>query len=174
MVLTTAAVVAAPHLRTSAQPSATVPDTATAAAAAPIATTEEAAPAATAKPPSTRPAVTKPPSYKKLTARQWKLIAKNPDSHIGEHYVVYGVVTQFDAATGDEGFRADVDGVRHAESFDYETNTIFSGEAADLANLVEDDQFRAKVTVLGSYSYDTQIGGSTTAPQLNVDSIEVL
>jgi hypothetical protein len=28
------------------------------------------------------------------------------------------------------------------------------------------------VTVLGSYSYDTQIGGSTTAPQLSVDSIE--
>ena len=88
--------------------------------------------------------------------------------------MVYGVVTQFDAATGDEGFRANADGVRHAEPYDYETNTIFAGDPSDLANLVEDDEFRANVTVTGSYSYDTQIGGNTTAPQLSVESIQVL
>lgn len=167
------ALVAGSHRRTSAQPSATVATT----PAAPIATTEETTPettTTTTRPATTRPVATKAPSYKKLTAREWKKIAKSPDGHIGEHYVVYGVVTQFDAATGDEGFRADVDAVHHAEAYDYETNTILSGDAADLADLVEDDQFRGKVTVLGSYSYDTQIGDNTTAPQLSVDSIEVL
>jgi hypothetical protein len=169
-IATVGAVIAAPHFRASAPPSATAPTTTP---AEPVATTETTTPEATAEPPTTEPVATKPPSYKKLTARQWKLIAKNPDDHIGEHYIVYGVVTQFDAATGDEGFRADVDAVHHAEPYDYDTNTILTGDAADLTNLVEDDQFRAKVTVLGSYSYDTQIGGNTTAPQLSVDSIEV-
>ncbi|MEE3922104.1 hypothetical protein V2I01_38875 [Micromonospora sp. BRA006-A] len=116
----------------------------------------------------------KPPSYKTLTARQWKLIAKNPDGHIGEHYVVYGRVTQFDAATGTDTFRADVAHRRMADEFDYETNTMLSGSGSDLENLVEDDTFRANVMVLGSFSYDTQIGGSTTVPLLQIDSIKVV
>ncbi|TDB69924.1 hypothetical protein [Micromonospora sp. KC723] len=116
----------------------------------------------------------KPPSYKTLSARQWKLIAKNPDAYLGKHYVVYGRVTQFDAATGTDTFRANVAHRRMPDEYDYETNTMFSGSESDLTNLVEDDIFRANVTVLGSYSYDTQIGGQTTAPLLLVDSIKVL
>ncbi|GAA1601952.1 hypothetical protein [Catellatospora bangladeshensis] len=58
---------------------------------------------------STKPVAPPPkPTYKALSAREWKLIAKNPDSYIGKTYVVYGVVTQFDAATGDDTFRADI------------------------------------------------------------------
>lgn len=87
---------------------------------------------------------------------------------------MYGRVTQFDAATGTDTFRADVAHRRMAEKYDYETNTMLSGSESDLANLVEDDIFRANVMVLGSYSYDTQIGGSTTVPLLQVDSIKVL
>ena len=34
--------------------------------------------------------------------------------------------------------------------------------------------FCARVTVVVSYSYDTQIDGSTTVPQLHVDGITVL
>ncbi|BBH71849.1 hypothetical protein ACTI_85340 [Actinoplanes sp. OR16] len=140
-------------------------------------TTRPAVEATTPEPePTTEPVATttKAPSYKKLTARAWKKIAKSPEDYIGDHYVVYGVVTQFDAATGEATFRANVDGVRHSESYEYDTNTILDGYISDLADLVEDDEFRAKVTVSGSYSYDTQIGGNTTAPQLSVDAIEVL
>lgn len=109
-----------------------------------------------------------------MSARQWKLIAKNPDAYLGKHYVVYGRVTQFDAATGTETFRADVAHRRMSDEYDYETNTMLSGSESDLTNLVEDDIFRADVTVLGSLSYDTQIGGQTTVPLLQVDSINVL
>lgn len=164
------AAVAAPETPVAAQPSATVPTTESTPAALSTTTTATA----TTPPATTKPAATKPPSYKKLSARDWKKIAKTPDEHIGEHLVVYGVVTQFDAATGDDGFLANADGVRHSEPYDYETNTLFSGGPNDLSDLVEDDEFRAKVTVIGSYSYDTQIGGNTTAPQLSVESIEVL
>ncbi|MFE9691916.1 hypothetical protein [Micromonospora sp. NPDC005806] len=156
---------------TSAAPSATSAAPTTAAPTTAPPTTAAASPTPTKTAPPPKP---KPPSYKTLSARQWKLIAKNPDAYIGKHYVVYGRVTQFDAATGTDTFRADVAHRRMSYEFDYETNTMLSGSESELENLVEDDIFRANVTVLGSFSYDTQIGGQTTVPLLNVDSIKVL
>ncbi|MEU8080731.1 hypothetical protein AB0B31_35395 [Catellatospora citrea] len=114
------------------------------------------------------------PVYKSLSARDWKLIAKDPDSYIGKTYIVYGVVTQFDAATGEDTFRADISHKNMAHSYEYDTNTLLAGLTTQLKNVVEDDEFRANVTVMGSYSYDTQIGGSTTVPLLQVDSIRIL
>ncbi|PWU56123.1 hypothetical protein DLJ47_07740 [Micromonospora sp. S4605] len=152
---------------TSPAPSSATPTTAAPTTAAPT----SAAPSPTKTTPAPKP---KPPSYKTLSERQWKLIAKNPDAYIGKTYVVYGVVTQFDAATGVDTFRADVAHRRMADKYDYETNTLLTGLAADLDNLVEDDIFRANVTVLSSFSYGTQIGGETTVPLLQVDSIKVL
>lgn len=127
-------------------------------------------------PTTTKPAPPpKPTVYKKLTKREWAKIAKSPDAHIGETIVVYGVVTQFDAATGTDGFRADVDSMRHADAFEYPTNTVFQQQtgASTLDNLVQGDYFMAKVKVTGAYSYDTQIGGNTTVPSLEVVSVTV-
>jgi hypothetical protein len=129
--------------------------------------------------PTQAPKTTEKPApavYKKLTAREWAKIAKSPDSHKGETYIVYGKVTQFDSATGEDAFRADVDGIKHVVEYgyvDYPTNTLMTNATGDLSDLVQDDLFTAKVTVLGSYSYDTQIGGETTVPNLAVMSISV-
>jgi len=38
---------------------------------------------------------------------------------------------------------------------------------------VNDDLFRAEVTVTGAYSYDTTMGGNVTAPKLEVTAIKV-
>ena len=114
-----------------------------------------------------------------ITAREWQIIARDPDSAAGDRIIVYGQVTQFDAATGTENFRANVGGVEEPleDGFtyaDYDTNTVLSGEASDLKAVVNGDTFRAEVTVVGSMDYDTQIGGSTTVPWLLVDKITVL
>ena len=142
-------------------------------------TNKPSAPATTAPKPTTAPKTTakpKPIVYEKLTARQWAKIAKSPDQYAGKTYTVHGVVTQFDSATGDDQFRADVDGVKHLPEYgyvDYPTNTLMSNISGDMSDLVQDDLFTAKVVVVGSYSYDTQIGGETTVPQLSVISITV-
>jgi hypothetical protein len=131
------------------------------------------------KPAAPKPTVApkpKPVVHKKISARQWKLIAKSPDSHIGEHLIIYGTVTQFDAATGTDTFRANVDGIKHRPSYgfvDYPTNVILTGDESALSDLVEDDLFTARVTVTGSLTYDTTIGGSTTVPQLQIASLSV-
>ena len=115
-------------------------------------------------------------SYRTLSSRKFKLMAKDPDSYIGKTYVIYGEITQFDSATGTEAFRADTGPKKLRISYgyvDYEQNSFFYGDESDLDKLVEGDCFKAKVTVLGSYSYDTQAGGNTTVPMFQVESISV-
>ena len=52
----------------------------------------------------------------RVTKREWAKVVKNPDRYAGERYIIYGQVTQFDSATGDEGFRADT---AHANTMSY-------------------------------------------------------
>lgn len=128
----------------------------------------------TDEPTQTKQPKPEPTVFHTLTARKWKLIARNPDAHLGETYVVYGQVTQADSATGDDTIRADVGGVRDSCSYgfcDYPTNTILTGTPKKMSKVVEDDTFRAKVTVLGSIDYDTTLGGSTTVPSLKVEHL---
>jgi hypothetical protein len=105
-------------------------------------------------------------TYAKLTSREWKKIAKNPDAYAGKTYVVYGMITQFDAATGEDNFRAQVDGVRRSSGWDYPTNTIVTAPGTGIQDLVEDDKFKAEVTVIGAFEYETTLGGETTVPHL--------
>ena len=114
----------------------------------------------------------KPPAAKKLSARTWQKIVKDPDSYSGKRYIVYGEIRQFDAATGTDTFLADV---AHKNTTSYGffdgENTMLTGEEAKLADFVEGDVIKATVTVIGSFSYDTQIGGNTTVPLLTINSI---
>jgi hypothetical protein len=116
-----------------------------------------------------------PASYAELSSRDYALIAKDPDAHAGGRYVVYGNITQFDSATGPDAFLARTDAQRHNEWYEYETNTLVVAEDASiLAPVVEDDLVKMYVEVVGSFSYDTQIGGNTTVPQVTVRMIEVI
>jgi hypothetical protein len=157
-----------------ASPTATV--TVTAAAAAPSTATQNPSPEPTK---TTKPAPKKkePEAQpaKQVSKRQWAKIVKNPESYIGDRYVIYGQVTQFDAATGDDNFLADT-AHRNTTSYGYfdGENTLLTGTAKQLDDLVEDDVFRASITVLGKIDYDTQIGGNTTVPLLEVNSLKVI
>jgi hypothetical protein len=110
-----------------------------------------------------------------VSKRQWAKIVKKPESYKGDKYIIYGQVTQFDSATGDDNFLADT-AHRNTMSYGYfeGENTLLTGSAKQLDDLVEDDVFRASVTVLGKMDYDTQIGGNTTVPLLEVNSIKVV
>ena len=118
------------------------------------------------------PVAATPP--KAITARDWAKIAKDPEGHKGEAVIVYGEVEQFDAVTGVNAFRANVDGVAHKVSYgyaDYDTNTFLDANGTDLGELVQGDLFKAEVVVGGSMSYDTTMGGSTTVPLLKITKI---
>jgi hypothetical protein len=145
---------------------------------------------ATATEPTSEPKETKKAEAKKTTApernpdsvqavrvskRQWAKIVKKPESYKGDRYIIYGQVKQFDSATGDDNFLADT---AHRNTMSYGffdgENTLLTGSEKQLDDLVEDDVFRASVTVLGKMDYDTQIGGNTTVPLLEVNSIKVI
>lgn len=109
--------------------------------------------------------------FKEVSERDWQLIAKNPDAHVGEKVVIYGKVTQADSATGDEFIRVSTGG----QAADYYTINTIAREGVDavFADVVEGDLVTMWVRVWGSKTYDTTMGGSTTAPEVKVNVIEV-
>jgi hypothetical protein len=111
-----------------------------------------------------------------LTAQQYALLYKDPDTYKGQQYVLYGEVTQFDSATGPAAFLANVGPARDPitdGATSYVDNSELVGDAALLKNVVEGDVFSATIEVLGSDTYDTQTGGQTTVPKYRVLSISV-
>ncbi|MGV2855222.1 hypothetical protein ACNPON_16700 [Glutamicibacter sp. AGC13] len=115
---------------------------------------------------------------KKVTKRALAQIVKQPDSHIDENVILYGLVTQFDSATGPCTFRAELS---HAQvgKYDYEHNSMFTAgdglaDCEALDDIVAEDIVQITATVTGSLSYDTTIGGSTTVPKFQVVKIKRL
>jgi hypothetical protein len=139
-------------------------------AGAPPAPAQPAAPAPPAEPAAPAPLTPAQP----ITPHEWKEIAKDPAGHTGERIVIYGQITQFDANTGTDSFRANVDAVNHDPQYgavDYPTNTILDGDAGMLSDLVQGDTFQAEATVTGADTYTTSMGGSLTVPELAVTNI---
>jgi hypothetical protein len=127
-----------------ASPTATVTVTATIAATTKTAEEPSPKPTKSTKPtpkkkqePQTEPAA-------RVSKRQWAKVVKKPESYKGDKYIIYGQVTQFDSATGDDSFLADT---AHRNTMSYGffdgENTLLSGSAKQLDDLVEDDVFRA-------------------------------
>ena len=77
---------------------------------------------------------------------------------------MWGCISQFDAATGDDTFRARASYANQTYWYSDGDNAIFTGDTDQLANFVQDDIVFMDVISLGSLTYDTQIGGSTTVP----------
>lgn len=115
-----------------------------------------------------------PATYQTITPREFALIVKDPEAHAGEKIVVYGVVSQFDSATGPQAFRAYTAATPGAGVLDFDENTVVLAEdSAILTDVVEGDLVTMWVEVDGTYSYTTQLGGQTTVPQFSVYIIEV-
>jgi hypothetical protein len=114
-----------------------------------------------------------------LTERDLALLVKDPDANTGRTLVLFARITQFDAATGDCVFRANVAHQKMENSWDYSENAVFTGEGGKagcsaLKDLVAEDEVRVTATSLGSISYETQIRGNTTVPAFRVEKIESL
>lgn len=113
--------------------------------------------------------------YEEVSAREYALIVKDPDAHEGERIIVYGIVTQADAATGDEDIRVSSAAQRHRQDYQYEHNTMLTTSNSDIfADVLEGDLVKIYAEVIGSVRYNTQVGGNTTVPQLNAGIIEVI
>lgn len=118
-------------------------------------------------------------SFEELDERTLAQIVKAPDDHIGRQVIVYGRITQLDAATGRCVVLVSISHAAQNDWYDYEHNTM--GVAGDgetdcpvLDPFVADDEVKLWVTVAGSISYETQIGGSTTVPAYVIDEAELL
>jgi hypothetical protein len=82
-----------------AEPAATATVTETQQASEP---SQEPEPTTKPEPKKTTKPAPKPEPAQRVTKREWAKVVKNPDNYIGERYILYGQVTQFDSATGDD------------------------------------------------------------------------
>ena len=83
-------------------------------------------------------------------------------------------MTQADSATGGTELRLDTSAVARRDSYDYEHNTLVSTTEGDMfADVVEGDLVTLHAEVVGTYTYETALGGQLTVPHLNVGIIEV-
>lgn len=118
--------------------------------------------------------LTDPENYESITDREWAQIERNPDAHVGERYVIYGHVFQFDANTGPTSFMALTSGQPKSNWWEYDIDTLVDGRSAEtVEDVVEGDLVTLYVEVLGSTSYTTLIGGYNTTPHVQVNALSV-
>lgn len=110
--------------------------------------------------------------FDEIDSARWEQIARDPDSLEGERIVVFAEVTQFDSATGRDTLRANTGAVQPAGEYELETNTIIVGSEDVVADVSQGDVLRVHAEVVGSTSYENQIGGETTAPVLAARAVE--
>ena len=127
-------------------------------------------PKPTAKPKPT--ATPKPVTYATLTSRQWAKVVKAPDAMTGKGYKVWACISQFDAATGPSTFLAQTSYRNETYWYTDGVNAIFTGDEQELAEFVEGDLVAISAMTVGSFSYDTQAGGTATVPQFFIAKIQ--
>jgi len=114
----------------------------------------------------------KPKPAKTLTEREMTKVAAHPDSHVGESYVIYGMLIQYDPITGSDAALAVVSH-RNTKDVDIllEQTARLTGEESDLEDFIDNDFFKATVTVSGSYQYTTKGDGEKIIPEFTITSI---
>lgn len=138
--------------------------------------TPSSEPSAPAEEPSDPPASSGAPdqaSFVSMDERGWALIAKDPDANAGTNVILFGTITQFDSATGNCAMLISTSAIQKEMSYDYDQNVMavsgdWDTECPTFDPLVEGDHVQLWATVNQSFSYDTQIGGNTTVPMVEV------
>jgi len=119
--------------------------------------------------PTASPEDLDPSTYQALSAREFALLIKNPDASIGRKIVLYGVVTQFDTATGQNSFRA----VTGTEPGDFKQNSIFyAHDQSILSRVVAQDAVTIWCKGNGTETYKTTDNGEETVPRFWVNIIK--
>lgn len=118
-------------------------------------------------------------AYTEIDARDYALLVKDPDAQVGKNFIVYGSIWQFDSASGKCSFLVATETTAMEDSWEYSTDAMVWGgdgesDCALLDPIIEGDVVKMWVTNMGSYSYDTQIGGNNTVPEFEVKQIEVI
>jgi hypothetical protein len=115
-----------------------------------------------------------PNTYNAISPHDYALMLKDPDAHKGRKIIVYGVVTQFDTATGTSQFRADTAAEPQDDRYGYQQNTMVeASDSSILANVVTGDFVRMYVEVEGAETYKTTLNGEFTVPKFGVNIINV-
>lgn len=112
-------------------------------------------------------------------------LQKNPDGLAGTCLVTYAYIVQYDSATGPCSFHAELSRSRSTRWYDYDVRSTFGysdNEVAssfvtncpELDRIDTEDYIKVWATVLGSFSYETTMGGTNHVPSFRIEKIELV
>ena len=108
-------------------------------------------PATASAPDRTDPDWNNRATYTELSDRDFQLLIKDPDAAAGQKHVIYGEVTQLDAATGNRGMRIDAMATPPTETYVIGDNAVVSvDDPTILQPIVSGDRLKLFVTVKGA------------------------
>lgn len=121
-------------------------------------------------------ALVNPKMYKAIDKRALAKVVRNPEAYVGQKYVIFAEVTQFDSITGGDRFRADV-AHKDIRSYGYWTggeNSMVDAGAADFSEVINGDVVKMYVVVSGVESYETTMGATLTVPIFEANILKVI
>ena len=116
-------------------------------------------------------------TYGEIGERDLGFLIRDPEAHIGQAFVAYANVEQFDTVTGNCGIRVSLSHVEREYSYEYDHNAMVEATAAtcgQLDQVLEDDVLKLWVTTMGVERYSTQFGNGAVAPVFRLDRLEPL
>ncbi len=112
-------------------------------------------------------------------------LEKNPARYKDTCVHLYAYIVQFDSNTGPCSFHAEISDRRSRRWYDYDVRSTFGLEDSEMLSTVRtdcpelddidvDDFVEIWATGLGSFSYDTSLGGSNTVPSFRIEKISLV
>lgn len=112
-------------------------------------------------------------------------LEKNPDGLTGTCLVMYAYIVQYDSATGPCSFHAELSRSRSTRWYDYDVRSTFGyldnelassvvADCPELDRIDTDDYIKVWATVLGSFSYETTMGGTNHVPSFRIEKVELV
>lgn len=124
-------------------------------------------------PTATSSPVPKPITFARITRGAFLKVVVDPERYAGRGYVVWACITQFDATTGTERFRADSSNRRERDWGGNGENSFFAGTASRLADYVAGDVVSMHVAPIGTVADHAPQGVSVLRlPLFEVETIK--
>jgi len=109
-----------------------------------------------------------PSTYERISPRDFALVVRDPEAHVGRKIIIDGRVAQFDSITGSSEFLAETSPDHLAEGAN-----IRAPDQAILVDVVEEDSVTMHVEVAGAHKYTTTNEKINIVPEFYVYIIDV-
>ncbi len=116
-------------------------------------------------------------TYSEIGERDLGFLIRDPEAHVGQSFIAYAEVEQFDAVTGNCMIRVSMSHTQREYAFEYDHNAAVEAPSAtcgQLEQVLQSDIVKLWVTAEGVEQFETRFGNGATVPVFRLDQLELL